>query len=102
MRKGFLTAAGFSLFVAATYTSPALAAWGCGSQAYPGGHFRTYGFSTKSEASEVTLRLCSKLHNDCRIIGCSSKVDNEGQANARWPLTTSNQVRCGAGTDVKC
>jgi hypothetical protein len=101
MRKGFLIAAGF-LLVAATHTSPASAGWGCGSQAYPGGHYRTFNFETKAEASDVVLRLCGKAHNDCRVIGCSPNINSEEQANVLWPLTTSNQVRCGAGSDVKC
>lgn len=89
------------LLVAAT-ASPALAAWGCGSQLYPGGHFRAYGYPTKSEAGAVMLRLCGQQHRDCRILSCRPNMDSEEQANAVWPVTTSNQVRCGTGTDVRC
>jgi hypothetical protein len=96
----FLIAA--SLLLVATYISPASARWGCGSQAYPGGHYRTFGFDTKEHAGAVVLELCRKGHNDCRIVGCNSNIDNEAQANELWPLTAGNPVHCGAGSNVKC
>jgi hypothetical protein len=101
MRNLFLIATSLSL-VATAYASPALAAWGCGSQLYPGGHFRTYGYASKAEAGAAMLRFCGQQHRDCRIVGCSDNINNEDQANARWPITTTNQVHCGAGTDVTC
>jgi len=48
------------------------------------------------------LRLCGQQHRDCRILNCRPDMDSEEQANAVWPITTANQVRCGSGTDVKC
>jgi hypothetical protein len=101
MRQGFLIAASLSL-VAGTYASPASAEWGCGSQLYPGGHFRTYGFATKKEAGAAVLRLCGTLHRDCRITGCRENIDTQEQANVVWPLTATNQVYCGGETGTKC
>jgi hypothetical protein len=101
MRRGFLIAASLSL-VAGTCASPAWAGWGCGSQLYPGGHFRTYGFATKKEAGAAMLRLCGTLHRDCRITGCRENIDTQEQANAVWPLTATNQVHCGGETGTKC
>jgi hypothetical protein len=101
MRKGFLIAASLSL-IAGTYASPALAAWGCGSQLYPGGHFRTSGFATKKEAGGAMLRLCGQQHRDCRILSCRENIETEAQANAVWPLTATNQVQCGGETGTKC
>jgi len=91
-----------SVLLAAATASPARAAWGCGSQLYPGGHFRTFGYPTKSEAGSVMLRLCGQQHRDCKIQACRPNVDSEEQADAVWPLTTANQVRCGGGSDKAC
>ena len=91
-----------SLLLAAATASPAWAAWGCGSQLYPGGHFRAFGYPTKSEASAVMLRLCGQQHRDCRILSCRPNVDSEEQADTVWPVTTANQVRCGAASDKAC
>jgi hypothetical protein len=102
MRKRHLIAVGFSSLLAALGTlSTARAEWGCGSQAYSGGHFKVWAFPTEAEAKAAVLRLCGEQYNNCKA-SCRNHIDTEAQANKLWPLTSSNQVRCGNGTDKAC
>lgn len=103
MNKRLIVGAGFLVLAAATGTAPAVAGWGCGSNAFPGGHFRVWGADSEQEARAATLRLCrTQFKTGCRIASCRPDIDSEEQADALWPLTTNDRVKCGTEGAPDC
>jgi len=82
---------------AATATG-AWAGWGCGSNAFPGGQYYSFGLPNEAEASAVMLRICRRTQSNnpdlCHVIDCRPNIDTREQALAVWPVTSSSQVRC--------
>jgi hypothetical protein len=101
MRQRHFIAIGFLCLAVVSNSATARAEWGCGSQAYPGGHFRVWSFPSQAEGSAALMRLCGEQHNNCKVT-CRNHIDTETQANKLWPLTSANQVRCGGGTEKAC
>ena len=57
MRQRHFIAIGFLCLAVVGNSATARAEWGCGSQAYPGGHFRVWAFPSQGEANAALERV---------------------------------------------
>jgi len=81
MRKHLIAAVSL-LVLAAGYTVPASAGWGCFTP--PGTDPVLLWAPTQAKARASALRLCRSLHRECRIIRCIGHFDSPQQAIDFW------------------
>jgi hypothetical protein len=95
MHKHLIVVAG--VLVLTTASGPAWAGWGCAARASNGKLGSTWANKTEDEARANALKFCAAAGSHCRVIGCSSDIDNEAQADAKWPTgkTLKYYGNCG-------